>query len=340
MGIKTKGSFFLFFSIMKVILPVAGFGSRLRPFTLTKPKCLLSIAGKTLIEHICDSFATLSVSRKILVVGSLSEKIYQFVKDKSWENVSLVEQNDPQGLAQAIALCDSLLDDNEPVLIILGDTLFKADLSILASAETNILFTRVVEDPRRFGIVQKDESGRVIRLVEKPQEFISDEALVGIYYIKEVSRLRKALKFLLDNNIRTRGEFQLTDALQKMVEDGTEFRTAKLDAWLDCGTKEMLLETNGTLLSETQDSYDFPNSTIISPCFIGENVEIVDSVVGPNVSIDNGAKILSSKISNALVGENSIVRNSEIKDAALGESVVLEDHKGSVFLGDYSQVLK
>ena len=117
MGIKTKGSFFLFFSIMKVILPVAGFGSRLRPFTLTKPKCLLSIAGKTLIEHICDSFATLSVSRKILVVGSLSEKIYQFVKDKSWENVSLVEQNDPQGLAEAIALCDSLLDDNEPVLI-------------------------------------------------------------------------------------------------------------------------------------------------------------------------------------------------------------------------------
>ena len=225
-------------------------------------------------------------------------------------------------------------------MIILGDTLFKVDLSILASAETNILFTRVVEDPRRFGIVQKDGSGRVIRLVEKPQEFISDEALVGIYYIKEVSRLRKALKFLLDNNIRTRGEFQLTDALQKMVEDGTEFRTAKLDAWLDCGTKEMLLETNGTLLSETQDSYDFPNSTIISPCFIGENVEIVDSVVGPNVSIDNGAKILSSKISNALVGENSIVRNSEIKDAALGESVVLEDHKGSVFLGDYSQVLK
>lgn len=327
---------------MKVILPVAGAGTRLRPFTLTRPKCLLPIAGKTLLEHIFDSFNGLDVSQKILVVGTLSEKIYEFSEKKSWKDVGFVEQNNPEGLGQAIALCDSFLKDDEPVLIILGDTLFKADLSFLAQSETNILFTRVVEDPRRFGVVVKNESGQVTKLVEKPKDFISNEALVGIYYIKDTAILRRSLKYLLENNIRTRGEFQLTDALQKMLEEGCDFRTSLLDSWLDCGTPEMLLETNGILLAEKQEDVSFENSTskIIPPCFIGENVEIIDSVIGPNVSLENGTRVVSSKIANSLVGENSIVENSEILDSALGEAVELEGVSGKVFLGDYSQVKK
>lgn len=327
---------------MKVILPVAGAGTRLRPFTLTRPKCLFPIAGKTLLEHIFDSFNGLEVSQKILVVGVLAEKIYGYSEKKSWKDVGFVEQNNPEGLGQAIALCDSFLKDDEPVLIILGDTLFKADLSFLAHAETNVLFTRVVEDPRRFGVVVKDETGKVTKLVEKPKEFVSDEALVGIYYIRDTAALRQSLKYLLENNIRTRGEFQLTDALQKMVEDGSEFRTALLDSWLDCGTPEMMLETNGTLLAEKHAKVPFEgkSSTIILPCFIGENVEIVDSVIGPNVSLENGCRVISSKVTNALVGENSVIENSEIRDSALGESVVLNGVSGTVFLGDYSRVEK
>lgn len=325
---------------MKVILPVAGTGSRLRPFTLTRPKCLLSIAGQTLIEHICDSFALLDVTGKILVAGYLSNCIEQFVKEKNWQNTKIVLQENPQGLGEAISLCMSSVSDDEPLLIILGDTLFEADLSFLATAETNVLLTRKVEDPRRFGVAVTDASGKVTKLVEKPQEFVSDEALVGIYYIKDVAALRASLNYLIENNIRTRNEYQLTDALQKMVADGYVFKTSPLAAWLDCGTPETLLETNGTVLAKSTKTSapEFPNTTIIQPCYFGEGVEIKDSVIGPNVTVDAGVKIVSSKISDSLVGAGSVVENSDIKLTAIGENAVVRNMKGRGFIGDYTIV--
>lgn len=325
---------------MKVILPVAGTGTRLRPFTLTRPKCLLSIAGKTLLEHICDSFASLDVSGKVLVAGYLSDSIETFVKEKNWENTDIVLQQNPQGLGEAISLCMPIVSDDEPLLIILGDTLFEADLSFLAKAETNVLLTRKVNDPRRFGVAVKDESGKVTKLVEKPQEFVSDEALVGIYYIKDVAALRASLNYLIENNIRTRGEFQLTDALQKMVEDGADFRTSPLGAWLDCGTPETLLETNGIVLQKSNNNVktDFPGTTIVPPCYIGNNVEISNSTIGPNVTLDDGVKVSGSKLTDCLVGFNTVVENSNIKLSVLGENALVRNMQGRAFIGDNTVV--
>lgn len=321
---------------MKVILPVAGTGTRLRPFTLTRPKCLLSIAGKTLLEHICDSFKSLSVSGKVLVAGYLSDCIEDFVKTKNWQNTDIILQKNPQGLGEAISLCMPIVSDEEPLLIILGDTLFEADLSFLANAETNVLLTRKVKDPRRFGVAVKDADGKVVKLVEKTQEFVSDEALVGIYYIKDVALLRKSLNYLLENDIRTRGEFQLTDALQKMVEDGADFRTSPLTAWLDCGTPETLLETNGTVLQKSTlaPAPAFPDTKIIQPCYIGQNVEISGSTIGPNVTVDDGVKIKDSVISDSLIGCNTVVESSNIKLSVLGESASVRNMQGRAFIGD------
>lgn len=326
--------------MLKVALPVAGTGSRLRPFTLTKPKCLLSIAGKTLLEHIFDSFAGLEVSGKILVAGYLSDDIEEFVETRGWSDTKVVLQERPQGLGEAISLCLPEVSDSESLLIILGDTLFEADLSFLAHSTTNVLMTRKVEDPRRFGVAVKDESGRVTKLVEKPQEFISDEALVGIYYIKDVALLRKSLTELIANDERTRGEFQLTDALQKMVAAGAEFRTAPLESWLDCGTPETLLETNGLILekhSEEFSGHEFAGTTVIPPCYIGKNVSIYDSVIGPNVTVDDGVRIASSKLSDCLVNEYAKIEDSELKNSIIGEKSRVTNFRGTVFLGDFSK---
>lgn len=326
--------------MLKVALPVAGTGSRLRPFTLTKPKCLLSIAGKTLLEHIFDSFAGLEVSGKILVAGYLSDDIEAFVGQHGWSDTKVVLQEWPQGLGEAISLCLPEVSDDEALLIILGDTLFEADLSFLATSTTNVLMTRKVEDPRRFGVAVKDENGRVTKLVEKPQQFISDEALVGIYYIKDVALLRKALTELIEHDERTRGEFQLTDALQKMVAAGADFRTSPLESWLDCGTPETLLATNGHVLakhSEEFSGHEFAGTTIIPPCYIGKNVSIYDSTIGPNVTIDDGVRIATSKLSDCLVNENAKIENSELKNSIIGEKACVSGLRGSFFLGDFSK---
>lgn len=324
---------------MKVILPVAGMGSRLKPFTISRPKCLLSIAGKSLLEHIFDAFSSLSVSGEVLVAGYLAKEVERFVEKKGWKQVKIVRQEHPQGLAEAISLAMPEVSDDEPLLIILGDTLFETDLSFLEKAKTNVILTRKVDSPERFGVVVKDASGNVVRLVEKPSEFVSNEAIVGIYYIRDVRALRESLSSMIENNVRTRGEFQLTDALQKMVESGSVFKTAPLTAWLDCGTPETLLETNTAVLKKLpEDLPAYSKATICHPCFIGKNVRIENSTIGPNVSIDDNVCIVNSRIENSLVGESSHIENSEIFSSVLGEGVRVKNFCGEVFLGDFSSV--
>ena len=204
---------------MKIVLPVAGNGLRLRPYTEDRPKCLLPLAGKTIIDWIVEEALQLSPAETIFITGYKAEKMDDYLKSKSeWGSVRTVVQSNPQGLGEAISLALPYVSDDEPLLIILGDTLFEADLSILKNANENILYTFKVEDPKRFGVAVTDGDGRISRLVEKPQEFVSDEAIVGIYYIKDVKQLKASLKHLMDNDIRTKGEFQLTDALEMMID--------------------------------------------------------------------------------------------------------------------------
>lgn len=300
---------------MKIILPVAGNGIRLRPYTEDRPKCLLPVAGKTIIDWIVEDSLCLKPSETIFITGYKAEKMDEYLVDKpEWGKVRTVRQDTPQGLGEAISLALPFVDDEEPLLIILGDTLFEADLSILAKGDENILYTYKVEDPSRFGVAVTSPDGRIDRLVEKPQEFVSDEAIVGIYYIKDVKALRESLKYLMDNNIRTKNEFQLTDALQMMIEKGCKFRTAPVFRWLDCGLMETLLHTNAYMLGRNDNSAEFSAKgvRVVPPCYIGKNAKIYGCKIGPYVTIGDDCELSGVEISNSVVWSGVKITNGKI----------------------------
>lgn len=307
---------------MKIVLPVAGNGVRLRPYTENLPKCLLPVAGKTIIDWIVDDALFLKPTETIFITGYKASVVDDFLRKKpEWGAVRTVVQSNPQGLGEAISLALPYVNDDEPLLIILGDTLFEADLSILESAEDNILYTFKVDDPKRFGVAVTDKDGHIERLVEKPQEFVSDEAIVGIYYIKDVKALKEALNYLMQNDIRTKGEFQLTDALERMIQHGCKFRTAPVEKWLDCGLVETLLATNAHVLqrNETSAPQKFEGSEVIMPCHFGKNVVIKNSKVGPNVSVGDGCVIENSEVSDAILWDCVKVVNQKVADAVIHE---------------------
>ena len=305
---------------MKIVLPVAGNGLRLRPYTEDRPKCLLPLAGKTILDWIVEDASCLKPSETVFITGYKAEKIDAYLKTKpEWGAVRTVLQANPQGLGEAISLALPYVNDDEPLLIILGDTLFEADLSILNNAQENILYTYKVEDPKRFGVAVVGESGRILRLVEKPQEFMSDEAIVGIYYIKDVKALKASLKYLMDNDIRTKGEFQLTDALEMMIEQGCKFKTAPVSRWLDCGLVETLLETNAHVLKRNDNSkeIDVPGVEIIPPCFIGKNAKIHASKIGPFVSIGDDCEVSGVEIRDSIVWNGVKIANGKVSNTVV-----------------------
>lgn len=309
---------------MKVILPVAGKGERMRPLTNNIPKCLLPVGGKTIIDWIVADTLPLHATETIFITGYKAGAVEDFLKNRpQWGKTRTVLQIDPQGLGQAISLALPYVNDDEPLLIILGDTLFEADLSVLNDAQENVLYTYKVEDPKRFGVAVVGENGTIDRLVEKPQEFMSDEAIVGIYYIKDVKALKVALKYLMDNNIRTKNEFQLTDALQIMIEKGCKFRTAPVQEWLDCGLPETLIRTN-TWLLQNKDSLNNVNGSVerhscfihnvklIPPCVIGENVTIENSTIGPNVTVGDNISLKNVQVTNSIIWSGEQVKDKTI----------------------------
>lgn len=297
---------------MKIVLPVAGNGLRLRPYTENVPKCLLPVAGKTILDWIVEDTLFLKPAETIFITGYKADVVDQFLtKRPDWGKTRTVVQSNPQGLGEAISLSLPFVSDDEPLLIILGDTMFEADLSILQNEQDNVLYTFKVADPKRFGVAVTDTAGRIQRLVEKPQEFVSDEAIVGIYYIKDVKVLKECLRFLMENDIRTKNEFQLTDALEMMIQKGCKFRTAPVTKWLDCGLAETLLETNAYVLTRNDNSSNISaeGCKIVAPCHIGKNVKLVNSTIGPNVAI----------------GDNAVVENSTLKDVVVWDGVKVVD---------------
>lgn len=285
---------------------------RLRPYTENVPKCLLPVAGKTILDWIVEDTLFLKPAETIFITGYKAEVVDQFLtKRPDWGKTRTVVQSNPQGLGEAISLSLPFVSDDEPLLIILGDTMFEADLSILQNEQDNVLYTFKVADPKRFGVAVTDTAGRIQRLVEKPQEFVSDEAIVGIYYIKDVKVLKECLRFLMENDIRTKNEFQLTDALEMMIQKGCKFRTAPVTKWLDCGLAETLLETNAYVLTRNDNSSNISaeGCKIVAPCHIGKNVKLVNSTIGPNVAI----------------GDNAVVENSTLKDVVVWDGVKVVD---------------
>ena len=333
---------------MKVIIPIAGTGLRMRPMTLNTPKCLLPIAGNTILGHILAKLENLNISEYIFVIGYLGKNVESYINaEYPHITAKFIWQSKPQGLGEAISLCGEYLAENEPVLIILGDTLFEADFSSLKSLSGNILYVREVEDPRRFGVAKTDKNGNVELLVEKPQEFVSNKALVGIYAISNIAELKNSLNYLISNNIKTRGEYQLTDALQNMLKNGCEFTTSSITEWLDCGTPEILLESNRYLLKvlpnaergedeEEEKSLEerFPDCEFEYPCFVGSQTELSNCTIGPFASIGKNCKIKGTAVENSIVSNGSTLLNSSIRNSILGESALINNFSGSLYTGN------
>lgn len=322
---------------MRAIIPVAGIGTRLRPHTYTLPKVLLNVAGKPILGHILDELEEQGVKEITVIVGYLSELVEEFVKTHYSFDATFVLQEDRKGLGHSIWMARESYSDDEPVLIILGDTIFEFKLEDATKFGTSSLGVKEVEDPRRFGVVETD--GKFItKLVEKPEHPKSNLAIVGLYYIHNSGLLKECLNELVENDIKTRGEYQLTDALQLMIEKGEKFTTFGVDGWFDCGKSDTMLETNRFLLDRKSRSADIPETIIIPPVYIGTGAEIERSVIGPYATIAQGAKIKNSIIRNSIVGDDASVTSMLLENSIIGNSASVRGHFSQFNVGDSSEI--
>ena len=322
---------------MKVIIPVAGFGTRLKPHTHTAPKGLLHVAGKPILGHILDRLKKLKISEIIFVIGFLGEKVVDYVKKNYNFKSRFVYQEELKGLGFALNLVSSRIKKDEPVLIILGDTIIETNLGSVFRKNQNALGTHWVDDPRRFGIVEI-EKGWIKRLVEKPEHPTSHQAIVGVYYITDTPLFKECLKEILSKKIKTKGEYQLTDALQLMINQGAKFSTFNIDGWYDCGKSDTLLETNQYLLQKTKLKRKIPGSVLIPPVYVSPKSKIIDSVVGPFVSVADDAIIRNSIIRNSIVGEEAEINFCLLESSLVGIGAEVNGTFQKLNVGDSSVV--
>jgi len=325
---------------MKAIIPAAGKGTRLLPHTYATPKPLVHVAGKPILGHIIDNLIKYKVDSIGFILGDNGEQIIDYARSEYSLNIDSVYQSQLNGLGYAIYLY--LKDDkykHEPVLIVLGDTIFDADLSLVLNSQYSSLAVRQVSDPRRFGIVET-EDGFVKRLVEKPENPQSDLAIVGIYFIRNTNLLLTCLEKLINEDIKTKNEYQLTDALQLMLENGEKMTTFTVDGWYDCGTYDALLHTNRSLLDKNgKMNYSMEGNIIVPPVSIAESAKIENSIIGPYVSIADNATITKSIIEDAIIEEQATIRNALIKESIIGGNAIFEGQFNRLNIGDYSRIM-
>jgi glucose-1-phosphate thymidylyltransferase len=320
---------------MHAIIPAAGFGTRLRPHTFTTPKALLPVAGRPILGHIIDLLIPAGVTRITLVVGHLGDELVAWVKSNYGIEVSHTRQEILDGLASAVALAAPWADPG-PTLVVLGDTLFTADLIGLRGCGRNMLAVSEVDDPSRFGIVV-ESGGRILRLVEKPSEYISNLAIVGVYYFESGTGLISACTDLIASGRRTRGEFQLTDAMQMMLEGGSEFGLFRVSDWFDCGKPETLLETNRVLLSRSGgNTTSLRGALLVPPVHIGRGVVSENCVLGPHASIGDGATMRNCVVRNSVISESCRIEDCVLDGCILGREAGVRGRAASLSIGDCS----
>ena len=321
------------------VVPVAGSGNRLRPHTHTRPKPLLQVAGKPILGHILDQLAGLGIRRVVLVIGHMGEQISEYVRQNQlFAAVESVEQEERLGLGHAILLTRKVVR-NDPMLIVYGDTIFQADLGkAFECGGDGVLGVKQVEDPRRFGVVLMRD-GHVARLVEKPSKFVSDRAIVGVNLIWRSDQLFDCLERLVTEGRRTRGEFQLTDGLQLMVEEGALLGTFPVAGWFDCGTLESLLETNRHLLEGTSIPDHLEDTVVIPPVHIPSSARVRGSVIGPYVSIGDGAQVQGVIARNSIIGAQATVENVLLEDTLIGNQAVVKGKARRLNVGDMSEII-
>ncbi len=328
---------------MKAIIPVAGIGSRLRPHTHTQPKALIPVAGKPILGHIVDGLIHEGIDEIVFIIGYLGDKIESYITQSYPKlKANFVIQTTGKGVAHAIWLANDLIPEKEEILIVLGDTIWDADLTKVLSSEHSSIGVMRVEDPRQFGVAQIDKDGYVKSLVEKPRIPKSNQALIGVYFIKNASTLKEALSYNIENDIRTNNEFHLTDVLMRMIENGEKIDTFTVEAWFDCGKKEILLDTNATLLKRQKKEIiapkKIPHTVVIPPVFIAEDAQISHSIIGPNVSIGGGAIIHNSIISESIIGPYAQIENAVLKASLIGNDASLHGLVQSLNLGDSAEI--
>ncbi|MCB0509464.1 MAG: nucleotidyltransferase [Bacteroidetes bacterium] len=333
---------------MKIIIPMAGWGSRLRPHTLTIPKPMVQIAGKPIVQRLVESLAT-SVDEAIEEINFIireefgkatEEKLLEVAKSLGTKGI-ISYQDSPEGTAHAIYCAKESLEGN--IIVAFADTLFKTDFKIDASKD-GVIWVSKVEDPRAFGVVKLDSNNVITDFVEKPENFVSDLAIIGIYYFKDGLALKKEIEYLLENDIREKGEYQLTNALENLKTKGHKFVPGEVIEWLDCGNKDACVYTNERVLENAQGieelefSKNFKNTIIVKPCYIGEGVTIEDSIVGPHVSIGNGSSIKQSIVKNSIIQTETKIKGVILENAMLGSKVNLQQASQNLSIGDYTSI--
>ncbi len=334
---------------MKIIVPMAGRGSRLRPHTLTTPKPLVPVGGKPIVHRLVEDIAA-CCSQKIeeigFVIGDFGAEVEAeliAVAERLGATGSIFYQEEPLGTAHAVMCAKELLDG--PIVVAFADTLFKADFEIGDECE-GMLWVSQIDDPSSFGVVKLDAAGNIVDFVEKPQTFVSDLAMIGIYYFKDGAALKTEIDYLIDNAVIKSGEYQLPDALRRLTEKGTKFTPGKVSEWLDCGNKEVTVYTNQRVLEYDAEkkintvhaSLQNINSIIIPPCFIGEGVIIENAVVGPHVSVGAGSKISNSRIENSIIQGATIIDNTNMKDSMIGANAKVLGKAQDLSVGDYCSI--
>jgi glucose-1-phosphate thymidylyltransferase len=333
---------------MKIIVPMAGRGSRLRPHTLTVPKPLIPIAGKPIVHRLVQDIAHVihqDIEEIAFIIhkdfGTQVEKELIAIAEKLGSKGTIYYQNEALGTAHAIMCAKESMSG--PIVVAYADTLFRADFTLDTTVDS-VIWVKQVEDPSAFGVVQLNADNQIIDFVEKPKEFVSDLAIIGIYYFKSGEALREELQYLLDNNVVKGGEYQLTDALENMKVKGLKFVPGKVDEWMDCGNKNVTVETNSRMLgflhNDGEDLISLnvkkENATIIPPCFIAEDVILINATVGPNVSLGKGCRVIDSSIKNSLVQDHSVIKNAQLDNAMIGSHASFDGKFTSISIGDYS----
>lgn len=325
---------------MHVIIPAAGFGTRLRPQTWSRPKPLVSVAGKPILGHVLDSLLPLDPARVVFVTGYLGDQIRDYVSAQYDFPTVYVHQAEMKGQAHAIHLARAHVEG--PVLVAFADTIFATDLSILDRTDADgVIFVKEVEHPRAFGIVELDDAAMIRRILEKPANPPTNLAVTGIYYFRDSARLFAAIDTIMAADRQTKGEFYLTDAIQVLLDDGARIAAAEMDLWLDCGRPETLLATNRILLARMNHADPAPaiaGSVIIPPVVIAPSARIERAVVGPNASIGENVTIADAIVRDAIINRESAISNVMLRDSIVGEGTVVQGDFHAINVGDSSEV--
>lgn len=337
---------------MKIIVPMAGRGSRLRPHTLTVPKPLVPIAGKPIVHRLVRDIVKVldePISEIAFILGDpafFGDDVVTNLKALATELgaiPSIYRQLQPKGTGHAIMCAEASLEG--PAVVAYADTLIRATFNLDKEADS-VIWTKKVTNPEAYGVVNLNNQGHIVELVEKPEEFVSDQAVIGIYYFKDIAVLKKELQYVLDNEIIHGGEYQINDGIKQMMAKGKIFTTGTVDDWMDCGNKEVAVETNAKMLEYLQQDGELSlptelkqmNSQIIQPCFIDEGVILRNSTIGPHVSIGKGTVIEDSSVKNSIIQAYSEVKNATLESSMIGNYVRYNGKFDKVSLGDYSEL--